>query len=166
MFYDGGLNAPPLAELTRRLGAAQSPLDLLDSRCYDLTQRLGDTGAASPFVGIALATMASYPQRRQQHGDAVAAQDQATLIGISSADAWKKPAHDPFGVDLLPQTASGDGPPPSCRPGGARQSAHDPVAARRRLCPGRVPEQPQTQHRLAGRFVGRWCPAPDGVFVR
>ncbi|MFU1922921.1 hypothetical protein ACM6PT_38100, partial [Klebsiella pneumoniae] len=61
LFYDGGLNATPLAELTPALGAAQSSLDLLDSReSYDLTQRLGDTGAASPFVGIALATMASY----------------------------------------------------------------------------------------------------------
>ena len=60
LFYDGGLNATPLAELTPALGAASS-LDLLDSReSYDLTQRLGDTGAASPFVGIALATMASY----------------------------------------------------------------------------------------------------------
>ena len=34
-------------ELTPALGAAQSSLDLLDSReSYDLTQRLGDTGAA------------------------------------------------------------------------------------------------------------------------
>lgn len=49
-FYDGGLNATLLAELTPALGAAQSSLDLLDSSGYDLTQRLGDTGAASPFV--------------------------------------------------------------------------------------------------------------------
>ena len=59
VFYDGGLNAQPLAELTPALSTAHSNLDLLDSReSYDLTQRLGDTGAASPFVGIALATMA------------------------------------------------------------------------------------------------------------
>ncbi|MDV6573019.1 hypothetical protein FA505_11435, partial [Pseudomonas aeruginosa] len=39
--------------------------------------------------------------------------DQATLIGISSPTPGKKPVHDPFGVDLLPQTASGDGLPPA-----------------------------------------------------
>ncbi len=45
LFYDGGLNATPLAELTPALGAAQSSLDLLDSReSYDLTQRRGEFG--------------------------------------------------------------------------------------------------------------------------
>ncbi|EPS0611347.1 type VI secretion system tip protein TssI/VgrG, partial [Pseudomonas aeruginosa] len=117
LFYDGGLNATPLAELTPALGAAQSSLDLLDSReSYDLTQRLGDTGAASPFVGIALATMASYLNGDSSMVMPLRRKDQATLIGISSPTPGKKPAHDPFGVDLLPQTASGDGPPPSADP--------------------------------------------------
>ncbi|MBG6831558.1 DUF2875 family protein, partial [Pseudomonas aeruginosa] len=107
----------PLAELTPALGAAQSSLDLLDSReSYDLTQRLGDTGAASPFVGIALATMASYLNGDSSMVMPLRRKDQATLIGISSPTPGKKPAHDPFGVDLLPQTASGDGPPPSADP--------------------------------------------------
>ncbi|MBG5751860.1 DUF2875 family protein, partial [Pseudomonas aeruginosa] len=117
LFYDGGLNATPLAELTPALGAAQSSLDLLDSReSYDLTQRLGDTGAASPFVGIALATMASYLNGDSSMVMPLRRKDQATLIGISSPTPGKKPAHDPFGVDLLPQTASGDGPAPSAAP--------------------------------------------------
>lgn len=117
LFYDGGLNATPLAELTPALGAAQSSLDLLDSReSYDLTQRLGDTGAASPFVGIALATMASYLNGDSSMVMPLRRKDQATLIGISSPTPGKKPVHDPFGVDLLPQTASGDGPPPSADP--------------------------------------------------
>ncbi|HIE1895159.1 TPA: type VI lipase adapter Tla3 domain-containing protein [Pseudomonas aeruginosa] len=117
LFYDGGLNATPLAELTPALGAAQSSLDLLDSReSYDLTQRLGDTGAASPFVGIALATMASYLNGDSSMVIPLRRKDQATLIGISSPTPGKKPVHDPFGVDLLPQTASGDGPPPSADP--------------------------------------------------
>ena len=64
--------------------------------------------------------------------------DQATLIGISSPTPGKKP--------LTTRSASTccRRPPAATvrrhRPtGGARQSAHDPVAARRRLCPGRVP---------------------------
>lgn len=106
------------------------------------------------------------PQRRQQHGDAVAAQGPGDPDRHQLADAWEEARSRPVrrrpaAADRQRRRSAAIG-----RPGGARQSAHDPVAARRRLCPGRVPEQPQTQHRLAGRFVGRWCPAPDGVFVR
>ena len=114
LFYDGGLNRAPITELSPALRAAQSSLDLLDSReSYNLTQRLGDTGSASPFVGIALATMASYlnadtsvimPMRRQ---------DQATIITVTSTTPGKKPVgNSPFGVTLMPQTASSDTPEP------------------------------------------------------
>ncbi|MGC3655070.1 type VI lipase adapter Tla3 domain-containing protein, partial [Pseudomonas aeruginosa] len=74
---------------------------------YDLTQRLGDTGAASPFVGITQATMASYLNGDSSLVMPLRRKDQATLIGISTRTPGKKPVHDPFGVDLLPQTASG-----------------------------------------------------------
>ncbi|HHX0887826.1 TPA: type VI lipase adapter Tla3 domain-containing protein [Pseudomonas aeruginosa] len=111
LFYDGGLNATPLAELTPALSAAHSSLDLLDSReSYDLTQRLGDTGAASPFVGIALATMASYLNGDSSVIMPLRRKDQATLIGITSPTPGKKPIHDPFGVNLMSQNASSDDP--------------------------------------------------------
>ena len=59
LFYDGGLNATPLAELTRRWAPRRVRWTCWTRGKADLTQRLGDTGAASPFVGIALATMAT-----------------------------------------------------------------------------------------------------------
>ncbi|ULU23589.1 type VI lipase adapter Tla3 domain-containing protein [Dyella terrae] len=113
VFYDGGPKpvTPPLAELTPALKVAGSSVDLLDSKeSYDLTQRLGDTGAASPFVGIALATMATYLNADTSIVIPLRRNDEATLITITSATPGKKPAGDPFGVNLLPQTASSEKP--------------------------------------------------------
>ncbi len=113
VFYDAGQKpiAPPLAQLMPALKAAGSPLDLLESKeSYDLTQRLGDTGAASPFVGIALATMATYLNADTSVVVPLRRADQATLITITSPTPGKKPSSDPFGVKLLPQTASSDAP--------------------------------------------------------
>ena len=109
VFYDGGLNSTPLAELLPALTAAHSSLDLLDSReGYDLTQRLGDTGAASPFVGIALATMASYQNADTSVVMPLRRKDQATLITITSPTPGQKPVGNKFGINLMPQTASHD----------------------------------------------------------
>lgn len=111
VFYDAGQKPvmPALAELMPALKAADSSVDLLESKeSYDLTQRLGDTGAASPFVGIALATMATYQNADTSVVIPLRRQDQATLITITAAVPGKKPTDDPFGVHLRPQTASGD----------------------------------------------------------
>ncbi|WP_322621660.1 type VI lipase adapter Tla3 domain-containing protein [Pseudomonas protegens] len=109
VFYDGGLNSTPLAELLPALTAARSSLDLLDSReGYDLTQRLGDTGAASPFVGIALATMASYQNADTSVVMPLRRKDQATFITITSPTPGQKPVGNKFGINLMPQTASSD----------------------------------------------------------
>ncbi|WP_276525144.1 type VI lipase adapter Tla3 domain-containing protein [Pseudomonas chlororaphis] len=124
LFYDGGLNTAPLAELLPALKAAHSPLDLLESReSYDLTQRLGDTGSASPFVGIALATMASYLNADTSVVMPMRRQDQATIISITSATPGKKPASNPFGINLMPQTASSDDPAPKIQP------VHEPMVS-------------------------------------
>ncbi|MEN5095203.1 DUF2875 family protein [Pseudomonas protegens] len=109
VFYDGGLNSTPLAELLPALTAARCSLDLLDSReGYDLTQRLGDTGAASPFVGIALATMASYQNADTSVVMPLRRKDQATFITITSPTPGQKPVGNKFGINLMPQTASSD----------------------------------------------------------
>ena len=118
LFYDGGLNRAPITELSPALRAAQSSLDLLDSReSYNLTQRLGDTGSASPFVGIALATMASYLNADTSVVMPMRRQDQATIITVTSTTPGKKPVgNSPFGVTLMPQTASSDTPEPPVTP--------------------------------------------------
>ncbi|MBB4866992.1 hypothetical protein HNP46_005900 [Pseudomonas nitritireducens] len=117
LFYDGGLNATPLAELTPALSLAHSSLGLLDSReSYDLTQRLGDTGAASPFVGIALATMASHLNGDTSVVMPLRRKDQATIIAITSPTPGKKPSYDPFTVNLMPQNAGSDTSTPASTP--------------------------------------------------
>ncbi|WP_321868425.1 type VI lipase adapter Tla3 domain-containing protein [Paraburkholderia tropica] len=113
MFYDGGQKPvkSPLSELMPALKEAGSPLDLLESKeSYDLTQRLGDTGAASPFVGIALATMATYLNADTSMVVPLRRSDQATLITLTPATPGKKPKNNPFGVALRPDFASSDTP--------------------------------------------------------
>ena len=111
LFFDSGTPNQPLAELMPALKAANSPLNLLQSNeSYDLTQRLGDTGAASPFVGIVLATMASYRNSDTSMVMPMRRGDQVTLIAITSATPGKKPTSDPFGVNLMAQTASSETP--------------------------------------------------------
>jgi hypothetical protein len=107
VFFDTGKPQGGLAALAPALRAAAHPLDpLVSAQGYDLTQRLGDTGAASPFVGIALATMASYLNADTSVVVPLRRHDQATVIAITSTTPGRKPASDPFGVTLRPQTAS------------------------------------------------------------
>lgn len=104
VFYDGGPNSTPLAELVPALGVAHVSLDLLNSgQSYDLSQRLGDTGAASPFVGIALATMASYQNADTSVVMPLRRKDQATIISVTSPTPGKKPVGSQhFAVKLQP----------------------------------------------------------------
>nr|WP_328824841.1 DUF2875 family protein [Pseudomonas schmalbachii] len=111
LFYDGGYNTSPLADLMPALKAAHSPLDLLDSKeSYDLTQRLGDTGAASPFVGIALATMASYLNGDTSVVMPLRRQERATYIVVTPDQPGHKATDNPFGVDIAPAFSSSDQP--------------------------------------------------------
>ncbi|HHX1604477.1 TPA: type VI lipase adapter Tla3 domain-containing protein [Pseudomonas aeruginosa] len=112
LFYDGGPHTTPLAELAPALHAANSPLDLLESKeSYDLTQRLGDTGAASPFVGLALATMASYLNGDTSVVMPLRRQDRATYIIVVTPDKpGEKPATNPFDVDIAPAFSSSNEP--------------------------------------------------------
>lgn len=116
LFYDGGLNSAPLGDLLPALRMANSSLDLLESReSYDLTKRLGDTGSASPFVGIALATMASYQNADTSVVMPMRQKDQATIITVSSPTPGEKPVGHKFGINLMPQTASSDEASPAAK---------------------------------------------------
>lgn len=104
VFYDTGSPTGGLADLAPALAAAQSTLDPLDSmQSYDLTQRLGDTGASSPFVGIALATMGSYLNADTSVVMPLRQRGKATVIAITSTTPGQKPESDPFDVKLRPQ---------------------------------------------------------------
>jgi len=113
-FFDTGKpDNTALTEWSPALKLAQSSLDLLASeQSYNLTQRLGDTGASSPFVGIALAVMASYMNADSSVVMPLRRADRATLIPITSPTPGQKPPFNPFGIRLMPQHSSSDGPDP------------------------------------------------------
>lgn len=113
-FFDTGKpDNTALTEWSPALKLAQSSLDLLASeQSYNLTQRLGDTGASSPFVGIALATMASYMNADSSVVMPLRLANRATLIPITSPTPGQKPPFNPFGIRLMPQHSSNDEPDP------------------------------------------------------
>ncbi|MNU31987.1 hypothetical protein D3C71_205180 [compost metagenome] len=104
VFYDGGHDGHgALTDWTPALRAAHSSVDLLASnQSYDLTRRLGDTGSASPFVGLALATIASCLNADTSMVAALRRTDQATLIAVSSPTPGTPPGVDPFGLQHAP----------------------------------------------------------------
>ena len=159
VFHDTGEAADAmLAEWLPALEAAQSPVDLLVSdQSYNLTKRLGDTGSASPFVGIALATMASYVNADASVVMPLRRQDQVTLITVSSPTPGKKPRVNPFGVTLMPQTASKQWPvtvPTTAAP----QRSPEPT---RFIDPEQVAKDKQTLDRFIADGPGVDLSKPD-----
>ena len=130
VFHDTGKPSDVmLAEWSPALKAAQSPVDLLASdQNYNLTKRLGDTGSASPFVGIALATMASFSNADASVVMPLRRGDQATLMVVSSPTMGEEPYRNVFDVKLMPQTASNQWPAPPAPP--AAQPQRTPVPTR------------------------------------
>ncbi|WP_162851831.1 type VI lipase adapter Tla3 domain-containing protein [Azoarcus indigens] len=114
VFFDTGRLSGGTAQLAPALHLAQQPIDILDAQqSYDLSLRVGDIGAASPFVGIALATMASYLNADSSLVVPLRQANNASFIGVSSPNPGKPPADDPFGVSLRPQhSAVTDEPSP------------------------------------------------------
>lgn len=154
VFFDTGRPNGGLINLAPALTAARSTLDPLDStQSYDLTQRLGDTGASSPFVGIALATMASYLNADTSVVMPLRREDRATVITITSATPGQKPANDPFGVKLRPQHSSlSVAPSPEFRAYFAELTQQ---SERSRPGPGRYvdPEQRALEQRTLDDFI-------------
>ena len=130
VFHDTGKPTDAmLAEWSPALDAAQSPVDLLASdQSYNLTKRLGDTGSASPFVGIALATMASFSNADASVVMPLRRGDQATLMVVSSPTMGERPYRNVFDVKLMPQTASNQWPVPPAPP--AAQPQRTPMPTR------------------------------------
>lgn len=154
-FFDTGKLSGGIAELAPALHATQQPLDLLDSsQSYDLSQRLGDTGAASPFVGIALATMASYLNADSSLVVPLRRADRATFIGVSPPVPGKKPADDPFGVSLRPQhTAVTDEPSPEFLAWQGQRRIDYQREQDRRTAPYRPAEVVAREQRILNDFI-------------
>ena len=119
--------------------------------------RYFDTGSASPFVGIALATMASYVNADASVVMPLRRQDQVTLITVSSPTPGKKPDRNPFGVTLMPQTASQQWPVTAPTPA-APQRSPEPT---RFIGPEQVAKDKQTLDRFIADGPGVDLSKPD-----
>lgn len=111
VFFDGGKPGIGMARLAPVLTAANADLDLADPKeGIDLASRLGDTGAASPFVGLALAAMATAETHQPSAVVPLRREDEATFFLLTPADSNAKPDFTP---KLRPQEAQGPDVPVS-----------------------------------------------------
>jgi hypothetical protein len=110
VFFDSGKPGVGIATLSPVLTATQSELDLIDPQeGIDLSARLGDMSAASPFVGLILATMATAESGKPSMVVPLRRKDQATFMLLTKPD--KKPGADAFDVKLMPQLSEGQDMP-------------------------------------------------------
>ena len=73
----GNVRLAPLAQALHELGP---DLELSGDAGIDLTQRMGDTGSASPYVGLAVGLMASYDQRDVSAAVSLRGEDGASIF--------------------------------------------------------------------------------------
>lgn len=110
VFFDTGKPGTGIGMLNPALTATQSDLDLIDP----LSARLGDMSAASPFVGLVLATMATAESGKASMVVPLRRKDQATFMLLTQPE--KKPGADAFDVKLMPQLSEGQDMPRQAPP--------------------------------------------------
>jgi len=104
VFLDTGKAGTGIATLSPVLRELKGSPDLLDPKeGIDLFARLGETGAASPFVQLVLATMAAAESKRASMVVPMRRSDQVTMIQVSPSDD-EIPSYL-FKARLLPQTS-------------------------------------------------------------
>jgi len=104
VFFDTGKAGTGIATLSPVLRQLKGNPDLLDPKeGIDLFARLGETGAASPFVQLVLATMAAAESKRASMVVPMRRPDQVTMIQVSPSDD-EIPSYM-FKPRLLPQTS-------------------------------------------------------------
>ncbi|MCX2920136.1 DUF2875 family protein [Stenotrophomonas rhizophila] len=115
VFFDAGKPGSGLATLSPVLTATQSELDLIDPQeGIDLSARLGEMSAASPFVGLVLATMATSESGTPSMVVPLRRKDQATFMLLTQPE--EKPGADAFDVKLMPQLSEGQDMPRQAPP--------------------------------------------------
>ncbi|WP_182267185.1 type VI lipase adapter Tla3 domain-containing protein [Stenotrophomonas maltophilia] len=110
VFFDTGKAGTGIATLSPVLRELKGSPDLLDPKeGIDLFARLGETGAASPFVQLVLATMAAAESKRASMVVPMRRPGQVTMIQVSPSDD-EIPSYL-FKARLLPQTSQAPGVP-------------------------------------------------------
>lgn len=122
VFFDAGKPGGGIATLSPVLTATQSELDLIDPQeGIDLSARLGEMSAASPFVGLVLATMATSESGTPSMVVPLRRKDQATFMLLTQPE--EKPGPDAFDVKLMPQLSDGQDMPRQALPEPERERA-------------------------------------------
>jgi len=122
VFFDAGKPGSGIATLSPVLTATQSELDLIDPQeGIDLSARLGEMSAASPFVGLVLATMATSESGTPSMVVPLRRKDQATFMLLTQPE--EKPGPDAFDVKLMPQLSEGQDMPRQAPPKPERERA-------------------------------------------
>lgn len=107
IFYDHGdaSHARALVPLSLTLHLQEPHFDLFDAKQgYNIHRRLGETGAASPFVMWNLAAISNYREQKPVVTVNLRNPNSATITVISPAnDKRRHPAGDPIDFGLAPQ---------------------------------------------------------------
>jgi hypothetical protein len=100
---------------------------------YDIFRRIGNTGAASPFVQWALASMASFQKKDASITVNLRQKEEATITVVTpSADKQQHPMGHPFDFNLAPQDggpAVPVAPPAPVKPHASNTAAPPPSRA-------------------------------------
>jgi hypothetical protein len=110
VFYDAG-DAPAntnFVPLTLAVHHSLPNFDLFEPHeGYDIFRRIGNTGAASPFVQWALGSMASFQNKDASIAVNLRKKEEATITVITpSTDTRQHPMGHPFNFNLAPEDGS------------------------------------------------------------
>ncbi len=98
LFYDTGGNDKRVIPFSSAMALADTPhrLDFSDAKhSYNLTRRVADTGASSPFIQLALATMRSYDKGGVSATVNLRQDGRASIIMVSPPSAAEKAKNKP-----------------------------------------------------------------------
>lgn len=98
LFYDTGGNDKRVIPFSSAMALADTPhrLDFSDAKhSYNLTRRVADTGASSPFIQLALATMRSYDKGGVSATVNLRQDGRASIIMVSPPSAVEKAKNKP-----------------------------------------------------------------------
>jgi len=103
VFFDAGPSESGTGRLAAALAVNESKLDLIEARqAIDMSRRVGDTNAASPFAMLALATMAAWDTNTPSVVIPLRRKDEALMFMVTPPATRPANAGDPLKVRIAP----------------------------------------------------------------